>query len=280
MQAYKFRGAVPDEIASELSPHSPFLQHLLFHRGVLTKEGAADFLEPDYGKLHDPFLMKDMDKAAERIIKAIKDNERIAIYSDYDADGIPGGVIMHDFFKKIGFDNFENYIPDRHDEGFGLNHDALEELLSRGMKVLITVDCGIADAEEVARIREGKVDVIITDHHLPSEKLPEAFAILNPKQNDCLYPEKMLCGSGVVFKLIQALMIRLVSGRSQSTSSPSQELGTIFNGALKIGWEKWLLDMVGLATLSDMVPLVGENRILAHFGLKVMRRSPRPGRRR
>src|SRR3989338_3908686 len=111
MQAYKFRGAVPDEIASELSPHSPFLQHLLFHRGVLTKEGAADFLEPDYGKLHNPFLMKDMDKAAERIIKAIKDNERIAIYSDYDADGIPGGVIMHDFFKKIGFDNFENYIP-------------------------------------------------------------------------------------------------------------------------------------------------------------------------
>ncbi|HEY4508526.1 MAG TPA: single-stranded-DNA-specific exonuclease RecJ, partial [Candidatus Paceibacterota bacterium] len=221
---------------------------------------------------HDPFLMKDMEKAVERILKAVKDDKRIAIFSDYDADGIPGAVVLHDFFKRIGHLNFENYIPDRHGEGFGLNSKAVEELAKAGAKLLITIDCGITDTEEVARANELGVDVIITDHHLLNGSIPPAYAILNPKQADCAYPEKMLCGSGVVFKLIQALVLRLRS---------PLEFGACDLGfpasILPVGWEKWMLDMVGLATLSDMVPLTGENRVFAYYGLKVLKKSPRKG---
>lgn len=243
-------------------------EHLLFHRGVETPEAVAEFLNPDYEKqTHDPFLMKDMEKAVVRILSAVEKGERIAIFSDYDADGIPGAVVLHDFFKKICYENFENYIPDRHTEGFGLNTKAVEQLAARGAKLLITIDCGIADREEVARANELGVEVIITDHHIPNTELPAAYAILNPKQPDCAYPEKMLCGSGVIFKLIQALVKKM-------ENSPSTSLGA---AALARGWEKWLLDMVGIATLSDMVPLTGENRVLAYYGLKVLKKSPRIG---
>lgn len=236
------------------------VEHLLFHRGVETAEDRERFLNPNYDThTHDPFLMKDMEKATARILKAVQNDERIAIFSDYDADGIPGAVVLHDFFKKIGYANFENYIPDRHGEGFGLNGNAIEDLAMRGAKLLITIDCGITDAEEVAHANGLGLEVIITDHHLPSaDGPPLAFAILNPKQSDCAYPEKMLCGSGVVFKLVQALARKC---KDQLTR----------------GWEKWLLDMVGIATLSDMVPLTGENRVFAYYGLKVLRRSPRIG---
>ena len=244
------------------------VEHLLFHRGIVSAEDAEKFLNPDYEKhMHDPFLMKDMEKAVERIVRAMQNNERIAIFSDYDADGIPGAVVLHDFFKKIGYANFENYIPDRHGEGFGLNAGAIEELAERGAKLLITIDCGIADTEEVSRANNLGMEVIITDHHLLSHFIPPAYAILNPKQPDCSYPEKMLCGSGVVFKLVQALVLRLRSSTDYSLLATH----------LPLGFEKWLLDMVGLATLSDMVPLTGENRVFAHFGLKVLRKSPRAG---
>lgn len=232
---------------------------LLFGRGIN--------LEVDYEKdIHDPFLMKGMAKAAERILQAIKLGEKIVIWSDYDADGIPGAVVLHDFFKKIGFANFENYIPHRGDEGFGLNHEAIEEFAKTGAKLLITIDCGITDVEEIARAKKRGIDVIITDHHEPHEKIPPALAILNPKQNDCAYPDKNLCGAGVVFKLVQALLL----------SFPNQLPATSYK-LPQPGWEKWLLDMVGLATLADMVPLVGENRALAHYGLLVLRKSPRVG---
>ncbi len=244
-----------------------FAEHLLFHRGILSPTDVEKFLSPDYEKhTHDPFLMKGMAKAVERILKAISGGERVAIWSDYDADGIPGGVILHDFFKKIGYANFENYIPHRHNEGFGLNEAGICELAERGAKVLITIDCGIADVADVAYANTLGTDVIITDHHLPNAELPPAFAILNPKQADCAYPEKMLCGSGVVFKLIQALCLHLSLNANRYTLN-----------APPIGWEKWLLDMVGLATLSDMVPLTGENRVFAQYGLKVLRKSPRIG---
>src|SRR3989344_3931425 len=244
------------------------VEHLLFHRGIVSAEDAEKFLNPGYAEhTHDPFLMKDMEKAVTRILRAMQNNERIAIFSDYDADGIPGAVVLHDFFKKIGYANFENYIPDRHGEGFGLNAGAIEELAERGAKLLITIDCGIADTEEVSRANNLGMEVIITDHHLLSHFIPPAYAILNPKQPDRSYPEKMLCGSGVVFKLVQALVLRLRSSTDYSLLATH----------LPLGFEKWLLDMVGLATLSDMVPLTGENRVFAHFGLKVLRKSPRAG---
>ena len=254
------------------------LDHLLFHRGVESPEKAERFLAPDYEKhTHDPFLMKDMEKAVSRALKAFSDGEKTVIYSDYDTDGIPAGVALHDFFKKVGFTNFSNYIPHRHDEGFGLNLEAVEQFAKDGVKLLITIDCGTGDIAPVMRANELGLEVIIVDHHLPCPsivrdalgrdkgELPAAFAILNPKQSDCGYPEKNLCGAGVVFKLIQALVLRLRSNVDGQLSN------------VPVGFEKWLLDMVGIATLSDMVPLTGENRVFAYYGLKVLQKSPRVG---
>ncbi len=235
------------------------IDNLLFHRGVKSEEEKNIFLNPNYEKhIHDPFLLKDAEKAAKRVVHAIENKENIVIYSDYDADGIPAGVIFHDFFKKIGFTNFINYIPHRHDEGFGLNTDAVDLFIKDKVNLLITLDCGISDIEAVKLAQDNGIDVIITDHHEPHDTLPPAFAIVDHKQKDCMYPDKNLCGSGVGFKLIQAIL-------------------KINRFNMKEGHEKWLLDMVGLATLSDMVPLVGENRVLASYGLTVLRKSPRKG---
>lgn len=236
-----------------------FFRKLLNNRG-LTDQGVIDsFLSPSYEQdTHDPFLLKDMEKAVARVLSAVEKNEKVVIYSDYDADGIPGAVVLHDFFKKINFINFINYIPHRHLEGFGLHREAIEEFARQKVSLIITIDCGITDIAEAKKIKESGIDLIITDHHEPPEILPEALAIIDPKQKDCDYPFKSLCGAGVIYKLVSAILLKNSFG-------------------LKTGWEKWLLDMVGIATLSDMVPLVGENRTLAFYGLKVLRKSPRVG---
>ncbi len=267
MKKYSLREPVPKEIDEVFANHNPLVRSLLYSRGIVDQAGAEAFLNPNYEThLHDPFLLKDMDKVVERILKAIKKDEKIGIFSDYDADGIPGAVALHDFFKKIGFHNFVNYIPLRNEEGFGLNDVAIKNLVDQDVKLLITIDCGITDVDQVTFANKQKIDVIITDHHLPGKKIPKAFAIINPKQKECEYPEKMLCGSGVIFKVIQALIIKI---------KEDKKLTEKFNW--KDGQEKWLLDMVGLATLSDMVPLLGENRALSYYGMKVLQKSPRVG---
>ena len=228
---------------------SQLLELLLSERN-LTK----DELTPDYSRLHDPLLLPDMEKARDRILEAILRNESITVFSDYDADGIPGAVVMADFFKTIGYQNYSIYIPHRHNEGFGLNKEFIEECKA---KFLITIDCGTADIEEIKLAEERGIDVIVTDHH-ESSVLPNAYAVINPKRADSGYPFKDLCGSALAFKLVQAILAKNSFG-------------------VKEGLEKWSLDMVGIATLSDMVPLVGENRILASFGLQVLRKSLRPG---
>ena len=256
---YSIRRQLSNEEQAKLVEYSPLLAHLLFYRGILNREAAEKFLNPDYARdIHNPFLLKDAEKAAERIIQAVKNNERIAIYSDYDADGIPGAVIFHDLFTRIGYKNFSIYIPHRHDEGFGLNVEAVEQLAGENVKLLITIDCGISDVEAVARANELKIDVIITDHHEPPAELPPAFAIIDHKQIDCKYPDKNICGSAVAYKLIQAILAKDRFG-------------------MKEGHEKWFLDMVGIATLSDMVPLIGENRVFAYYGMSVLRKSQRRG---
>lgn len=251
--------------------YPPLLQTLLKNRGITNPEEAERFLKPDYERdLYDPFLLPDMDKAVERILQAIEKKEKIVIYSDYDADGIPGGVILHDFLEKIGHENFANYIPHRHLEGFGLNAEAIEKFKEDKVKLIITVDCGIADVAEVKHAKKCGMDVIITDHHEPSflpssdegglrgVELPDCVAVVDAKRADSQYPFRELCGAGVAYKLIQGILFKK-------------------RFDLKEGAEKWFLDMVGIATLSDMVPLVGENRALAFYGLKVLRKSPRPG---
>lgn len=236
------------------------LDQLLHTRGIRNPDEKQAFLNPEYATgCHNPMLLKDMEKVVTRIKKAVAENEKITIYSDFDADGIPGAVVLHDFFKKIGYTNFDNYIPHRHREGFGVHVAALDEIALAGSKLVITIDCGIADTGAAERSKILGIDLIITDHHTPGEILPDCFAIINPKQPGCEYPEKMLCGAGVIYKVVQALV---------------PEFG------LKEGTEKWWLDMVGIATLSDMVPLTGENRIFAHFGLVVLRKAQRLGFRK
>jgi single-stranded-DNA-specific exonuclease len=240
--------------------HAELLNILLKNRGIPESEHER-FLNPSYDEhLHDPFLLKDMERAVVRIREAIERKEKIIIYSDYDCDGIPAAVIMHDFFTKIGYENFSIYIPDRHDEGYGLHADAIKNFIEGGVKLLITFDLGINAVADVAQAQASGIDIIITDHHLPQEKLPEAFAVINPKQADCTYPDDRLCGAGLAFKLVQGLI---------------KKYGTEWG--IAPGFEKWLLDMAGLATLADQVPLLGENRVLAYYGMKVLQKSRRPG---
>lgn len=260
---YKVHPELHQNDRTGLSSYSDLLAHLLFNRNIKTNEEAESFLNAEYEKhTHDPALLKDAERAAKEILEMIKENKKICIFSDYDADGIPGAVILHDFFKKIGYQNFFNYIPHRNTEGFGLNKKAIQKIKDNGADLIITIDCGITNIEEVDLVNTLGLKIIITDHHELGKVLPKAFAIVNPKQDDCRYPEKMLCGSGVIFKLV-SLMIRIGNQSGQFE--------------IKEGWEKWLLDMVGIATLSDMVPLVGENRVLAKYGLVVLKKSPRKG---
>lgn len=239
--------------------YGELLRNLLEKRGITDEQSAEIFLSPSYERdLHDPFLMRDMERACVRIFEATEAKEKILIYADYDCDGIPGAVILQDLFKLIGYENYEVYIPQRNSEGYGLNLEAIEQFVKNEVKLLITVDLGITAVAEVAQAEIDGIDIIITDHHLPKEILPKAYAILNPKVDD--YPEKMLCGAGVAFKLVQGFL---------------NKYGEYFK--IKKGSEKWMLDMVGLATLSDMVPLTGENRAIAYFGMKVFKKSRRPG---
>ena len=259
------REEIPQEAEEELKDQPDLIRRILFYRGIKTKEEAEKFLSPDYKKhLYDPFGMSGMEAAVERILKAIKDKEKIVIFGDYDADGVCASVIFYDFFKKIGFENFHIHIPDRHLDGYGLTEEAINEFEKDGAKLLITLDCGITDVGEVESANAKGIDVIIIDHHLVqrhkdgSEKKPPACAVVDAKQEDDKYPFKFLCGAGTAFKVVQAL---------------------IKKGKFLVipGWEKWLLDLVAIATVADMVPLIDENRVLTYYGLKVLRKTRRPG---
>lgn len=259
MNSYTIRPSIPASVAEELNFLNSFTQKLLHHRGISTRAEAEAFLNPSYeAHLHDPYLLPDMEKAVERILQALTRKEKIAIWSDYDCDGIPAGALLYDFFKKIDYPLFQNYIPHRHTEGYGMNTDGITKLHEDGVTLIITADVGIVDHEPVKYANSLGIDVVVTDHHLPSETLPPAYAVINVKRADNTYPFDGLCGAGTAFKLVQALI----------------QKGTF---KLPVGWEKWLLDMAALATVADMMPLRGENRAIVHFGLKVLRKSPRVG---
>jgi single-stranded-DNA-specific exonuclease len=251
---------IDPSVREELAEHDDLVAALLARRGVRTKAAADAFLAPDYdAHIHDPLLMKNMPEAAARLAKAIVGGERIAVWTDYDCDGIPAAVILHDFLKKCGAD-FENYIPHRHEEGYGVNKAGVSKLHAGGATLLVTADVGIADNESVAHARKLGMDVIVTDHHLPGGTLPDAV-VVDDKQEGETYPYPELCGAATAWKLACAVLA----------------VEPALRGKVPAGWEKWLLDMVGLATIADMMPLRGENRVLATYGLKVLRKSPRIG---
>ena len=231
---------------------------LLWNRGLRDKESIKKFFDFDYERdVHDPFLLKNMDKAVERVMRSIAKKEKIIVFADYDADGICGSVVLHDFFKEVGAD-FETFIPDRFREPFGLTETRVKQFHEAGAKLVITVDFGVTDYDEVELANSLGVDVIILDHHMVPPRWPNAYAVVDHKQPDDTYPSKVLCGTGMAFKLVQGILAKDRYG-------------------LIPGWEKWLLDVVAIATVADMVPLIQENRTLLHYGLKVLQKTRRIG---
>lgn len=230
----------------------PVIARLLCQRGFATPEAAHRFLAPDLSQLHDPFALADMRVAVDRIMGAVARREHIAIHGDYDVDGITATVILRRAIELIGGD-VSHFVPDRLRDGYGLQPATIERLHATGARVIISVDCGIRAAEAATRARELGVDLIITDHHEPDATLPVALAVINPKRSDCTYPEKMLAGVGVALKLVQALLT--VSGR-----------GTVLLPAF--------VKMAAIGTLADVVPLVGENRVIASCGLAGLSTGP------
>lgn len=242
---------------------SDLVRTLLRRRGVEDTD-VPTFLSPDYDlHTHSPFLLHGIETAVQRILDALKNNERIAVYADFDCDGIPGAALLSDMFSKIGYENVEVYIPHRDKEGYGFHEAAIESLAARGVKLIITVDVGTTAVDSVRFAKEKGVETIVTDHHEITGELPDAVAVLNPKLSP--YPFPHLCGAGMAFKLAQALIARGRESKDERFTSIPE------------GWEKWLLDLVAIATVADMVPLIGENRVLARWGLTVLRKSSRHG---
>lgn len=234
----------------------PVLCRLLAQRGVLTLEQARAFLRPSLDDLRDPFLMKDMDKAAQRLAQAIARKEKILLYGDYDVDGATAIALMYRFLKPL-HPYLDYYVPDRYEEGYGISHQGIAYAHECGANLIIAMDCGITAVEQAQHAKSCGIDLIICDHHLPGERLPDAVAVLNPKRSDCPYPFKDLCGGGVAFKLIQAY--------AQSSLAAGATV-----------WQS-LLEYLALGIAADIVPITDENRILAWHGLRQLNRSDRPG---
>jgi single-stranded-DNA-specific exonuclease len=228
---------------------------LLLQRGVENYEQAKTFFRPSLNDLHNPYLMKDMDKAVLRIEKAIENQENILIFGDYDVDGTTAVSLVSSYLKSY-YPNVATYIPDRYDEGYGISYKGIDYADDNGISLIIALDCGIKSIDHIAYANEKHIDFIICDHHRPGKDLPEAVAILDPKREDCDYPYDELCGCGIGFKLIQAL----AGNRNQTIDD------------LVI-----YLDLVATAIAADIVPMTGENRVLAKFGLEVINTNPRPG---
>ena len=242
------------DLASKLGVDKAIAE-LLLQRGIENFEDAKTFFRPSWSDLHDPFLMKDMDKAVARIEVAIKNNEQVLVFGDYDVDGTSSVALMASYLETKST-QISTYIPDRYEEGYGVSYKGIDFASDNDFSLIIALDCGVKAIEKVAYAKKKGIDFIICDHHRPGKELPDAVAILDPKRPDCEYPFKELCGCGVGFKLIQAL--------ASKEGIPVESL---------VGY----LDLVATAIGADIVPIVGENRALAYFGLQVINTNPRPG---
>ena len=243
-----------NQLSNDLSI-DPILASLLVQRNIDSFKKAKEFFRPSLEDLHDPFLLKDMDRAVSRIEKAIIDNENILIYGDYDVDGTTSVSLVSSYLKTITT-HIATYIPDRYDEGYGISYQGIDFASDNNFSLIIALDCGIKAIEKVNYATQKNVDFIICDHHKPGDEIPKALAVLNPKRVDCTYPYKELCGCGVGFKLAHALASR----RGQTIEDIQQ-----------------YLDLVATAIAADIVPITGENRILTYYGLEVINSNPRNG---
>jgi single-stranded-DNA-specific exonuclease len=253
---WELRPAAPADFIAAMRDRAPIVATLLYQRELRDPRAIDSFLSSDYKNgIHDPFLLRGMDTAGRRVAAAIVEGEPIAVYGDFDTDGVTAVTLLMQAISAMGGD-IRPYIPHRLREGYGLNTEAIDQLLAEGVRLLITVDCGISNAREVAHAQAAGLDVIVTDHHTPPAVLPEAFAVINPKQPGCAYPYKQLVGVGIAYKLVQALA----------------RLGV--NLPLR---GRDLLDVVALGTVTDMGPLTGENRVLVRAGLEAINATQRAG---
>ena len=255
---YKYPTPEEEQAAKELGEKlnmSPILTLLLIRRGITTESAAKRFFRPQLADLINPFLMKDMDIAVDRLNDAMGRKERILVYGDYDVDGCTAVALVYKFLLQF-YSNIEYYIPDRYDEGYGVSKKGIDYAKEQGVKLIIILDCGIKAIDEIAYAKEQGIDFIICDHHVPDEKLPDAVAILNPKREDDPYPFKDLCGCGVGFKFMQAF---------------AKNNGIPFSRLIP------LLDLCAVSIAADIVPVVDENRILAFHGLKQLNQNPSIG---
>ena len=278
--------AVEQEVQQQLERElniSSAAARMLVVRGIQTADEARAFVRPSLDKLHDPFLMKDMDKAVERLHQALTQDEKILIYGDYDVDGTTAVAVMYRFLSGIGnresgidpitnnrnaIPTIDYYIPDRYTEGYGVSTKGIDYAAEHGCTLIITLDCGIKAVEKVAYAASKGIDVIVCDHHTPGDELPAAVAVLNMKRNDCPYPYKDLSGCGVGFKLAQAYAQRYLSDESNSVASLLPLLQLL---AMSIASD------IAMSIASDIVPIMGENRILAHFGIQQLNKAPFTG---
>ena len=249
-----------DRLAADLSL-SPLTCQVLINRGITDAAAARTFLSPSLHDLHDPFLLLGMDTAVRRLVAAVQQDEPMAVYGDYDVDGVTGTALLLTFFEALGL-RVASYIPERQGEGYGLNAEAMHQLARQGTRLLITVDCGSTAVAEVALAGELGIDTIITDHHQPPATLPPALAVLNPHQPGCDYPNKHLCGVGLVFKLLTALRAFMRQAGVMRERLPNL---------------KRHLDLVALGTVADVTPIRGENRVIVHHGLQELTQTLKPG---
>jgi single-stranded-DNA-specific exonuclease len=255
---WKIREKADSELIDKLSGElniNPVLANLLLQRNISTFEEAKEFFRPSLEQMHDPFLMKDMDVAVERLVSAIANNESILVYGDYDVDGTTSVSLVYSFLKKY-YNNIDYYIPDRYSEGYGISFSAIDYAALHKVNLIIALDCGIKAVEKIKYAAERNIDFIVCDHHTPGEILPKAVAVLDPKRADCSYPYKELSGCGVGFKFMQAYSMKKNLGLDSLLEH---------------------IDLVAVSIASDIVPITGENRILTHFGLKKLEENPGTG---
>ena len=260
---WKIKTKIPEELVVQYSNHDPLLAQLLHNRGLVDPEAITAFLNPEYEGLHSPLLFKDMQKAVERIERAIEKKEKITIYGDYDADAVTANAVLRQTFAALGHENIESYIPDRFSEGYGVNLESVARIKDQGSSVIITVDCGTNSTDVADFCLQNNIDFIITDHHEIIGELPKAYALINPKNPNDAYPDMNITGVGVAFKMACAILNKL--------KVKSLKLKVIE------GWEKWLLDLVAIGTVADCHALLGENRIFVKYGLKVLQKTRWPG---
>lgn len=255
---YKIRPYPPKDISKSLEKYHPVAQKLLFNRGIKTSTDAENFFNRDWSVLN-VHEYKELNKATERIIEACLNKEKVGIYSDYDCDGIPAAAILYCTLKALGLENVFHYVPQRNRDGFGINETGIKYMKDNDVSLIIVLDCGTSDFEGVKKLTD-VAETIVVDHHLPSEKIPECFAMVNPiiDKIESSHP----CTAGLVYLLAQEI-VKASQGRKLNK--------------LPIGWEKWQLDLVCIATISDMVPLRETNRQFVYYGLKVLQKTPRPG---